>query len=219
MLGRGTTLALVTTKRVLAGSDICEFGQNSADAATTGSCGYIVPDGARRDGANVRLYPIALPLNLNTGDIMKVEAGDVVVVYLKNGSAYATGKDRGQYCTDEEEDGLIHVLPDGISRYWQETVITNGEGGAMNNVGYALVGKKLFVCQDHDMREATRAELADRFGTRLNQFDYIYEKTYIQRGSVHFVGLGAENPLRIPLPSEYAMQEEHILWEGLPDID
>lgn len=69
------------------------------------------------------------------------------------------------------------------------------------------------------MREATRAELADSFGTRLNQFDYIYEKTYIQRGSVHFVGLGAKNPLRIPLPSEYAMQEEHILWEGLPDID
>lgn len=55
---------------------------------------------------------------MDTSGIAKVEANDIVVMYMKNGSAYATGKDRGQYCTDEYEDGLIHRLPDNVVRYW-----------------------------------------------------------------------------------------------------
>lgn len=55
---------------------------------------------------------------MDTSGIAKVEANDIVVMYMKNGSAYATGKDRGQYCIDEYEDGLIHRLPDNVVRYW-----------------------------------------------------------------------------------------------------
>lgn len=90
-----------------------------------------------------------------------MEANDIVVIYLKNGSAYATGKDRGQYCTDGYEEGLVHALPDNTRRYWQETVIKHDGSAEMNNVGYALIGRKLFACQDHDIREVTSAELME----------------------------------------------------------
>lgn len=73
----------------------------------------------------------------------------------------------------------MHMLPDNVVRYWQETLITNDGNGTMNNIGYALIGRKLFVCQDHDIREVTKTELMNQFGTHLNEFDYVYEKTYI----------------------------------------
>lgn len=57
MFGKGATTALITNKRVLVGSDICEFGQNSDDSAMAGSCGYITPENTQQD-AGAHLYPI-----------------------------------------------------------------------------------------------------------------------------------------------------------------